>query len=68
MTDEDDDFLEGCGEGFDRDPTPNEDIPWVVLFASVDESHRGLWGTLAHRHDVGQLADEWADIFGGSDA
>ena len=66
MSPPDDDLIEGCGIGFDIDPTADEDIPWVVLFASVDDSHRGLLGRREHRHDIEQLAEEWRDLFGGA--
>jgi hypothetical protein len=65
----DDDELEACGViDFADDPTSDEELPWVVLFASVDESHRGLLGRAEHRHDVNQLADEWRELFGRADA
>jgi len=64
MTDEPDD-LDGCELDMATDPTTDDDLPYVVLFASVDESHRGLWGRREHRHDIEQLADEWRDLFGG---
>jgi hypothetical protein len=65
----DDDELEACSViDFADDPTTDDELPYVVLFASVDESHRGLLGRREHRHDVEQLAEEWLELFGRIDA
>lgn len=62
-----DDTIEGCGVGFDSDPTTDEQLPWVVLFASADEQHRGLLGSIRHHHAVVELAAAWRELFGGDD-
>ena len=59
------DLLDGCDLDFTENPVTDEELPYVVLFASVDESHRGFWGRIEHAHDVRQLAEEWRDLFGG---
>jgi len=68
MSAPDDDELEGCGIGFDADPVTDERLPWVVLFASVDDSHLGFLERAGHRHLVRQRADEWRELFGPGEA
>lgn len=65
MSAPDDDQLEGCGIGFDVDPTPDDMIPWVALFATVDERHHGFLHRVGHHHEAHELADQWRELFGG---
>ena len=52
---EDDDYLDGCELDFTVDPTPDADLPWVVLFAGVD---------LTDRAAVEARARAWRALFG----
>lgn len=53
----DNDLLEGCLVlDFALDPTPDELLPWVVLFASV----------LGHPVRILVRAAEWRLLFGGA--
>ena len=46
--------LDGCEEDFTEDPTSDDDITAVVLFASADEEN------------VETLVAEWGELFNGS--
>ena len=46
--------LDGCEEDFTEDPTEDDDIATVALFASVNEE------------DVEKTAAEWGELFNGS--
>ena len=50
---EDDDFLDGCDMARGRPPTRDEDVPWIVLFASV-------WHD---RDEVERRVREWREMF-----
>ena len=54
----DPDLLEGClAFDFAENPTTDDDLPWVVLFASV----------LGHPARILVRAAEWRLLFGGHD-
>jgi hypothetical protein len=54
-----DDDLTPCGElDFTVDPTTDDLLPWVVLFASV----------LGNPPAIAKRAREWRELFGGSHA
>ncbi len=57
MTDEDDDFLDGCECGDDH-PTSDEDAPYVALFA--DQLDRD--GNVADEDALARRAAEWREL------
>lgn len=54
---EDDDFLEGCDIDFSEDPTSDDDLDAVVLFADVDPSDTAA---------IEARKAEWQELFGAA--
>ena len=71
MTDDDSDLLDGCDLDFTIDPTSDEDLPWVVLFATAevepDEEQGPLRDLLSEHRSVHALKTAWHTLFGGDD-
>lgn len=57
MTTPDDDTLDGCAIDFAEDPTPNDELDAVVLFADVDPDDPAA---------VAAREAEWREIFGAA--
>jgi hypothetical protein len=55
----DSDLLDGCEVGDTPYATPDDLVPWVVLFASVMHGPAD---------EVEARAGEWRELFGGGDA
>ena len=53
----DDDLLDGCELDFTEDPTPDEHVPYAVLFAGIDKRDRSA---------IEARARIWRALFGAA--
>ena len=62
------DELDGCELDFTEEETADEDIPWIALFATIEEHRRGGLLGKVHKHfDEKELAAEWRELFDGEE-